>query len=85
MSTETQTDGELQGASDHELLTRIDGVAPGTANQLLDHFGSGRKVAQSACRYWGELVEVDGVTEEKARSMFDRMHEADVFHSLRGY
>lgn len=67
------------------LLTEIEGIGTKQANRLLVHFGSGRKVAKSACRYWGELEEVDGITEEKARSMFDRMKEAGVFHDLRGY
>lgn len=69
--------------TDHELLTAVEGVGPDLAERLLEHFGSGRKVAQSACRYWGELTDVDGVSEEKARSMFDRMHVAGVFEDLK--
>lgn len=85
MSTETQRGDAPPEPPARDLLTRIDGIGPDTANKLLAHFGSGRKVAQAACRYWGELVEVDGITEEKAREMFDQMLEADVFHDLRGY
>ena len=76
---------ESSETSDHDMLTEIEGVGPELANRLLGHFGSGQKVAQSACRYWGELVKVDGVSEEGARTMFDRMCDADVFHDLRGY
>lgn len=71
--------------NDHDLLTQIDGIGDDKANNLLNHFGSGRKVAQSACRYWGEIVEVDGFTEETAKNLFYQMKEAEVFEDLRGY
>lgn len=71
--------------NDHELLTEIDGIGPETANSLLEHFGSGKEVAQSACRYWGELLEVDGFTEDRAKNLFYDMKDAEVFHDLRGY
>ena len=71
--------------SDHELLTQVDGVGPTGANKLLAHFGSGRKVAQSACRYWNEITKVDGFSESEAKQMFDKMRDANVFHDLRGY
>ena len=70
---------------DHELLTQIDGIGPQTATALLEHFGSGRKVAQSACRYWGELTNVNGISETKAKGLFHDMADAGVFHKLRGY
>lgn len=72
-------------ATDHELLTQVDGIGPGRATALLDHFDSGRTVAQSACRYWAELIEVEGISEAEARALFDKLHDADVFHDLRGY
>ena len=71
--------------NDHELLTAIDGVGDVRAAALLDHFGDGRKVAQSACRYWGEITKVDGFTEAQARGVFHKMKDAEVFHKLRGY
>lgn len=71
--------------NDHELLTQINGIGDKTANDLLNHFGSGRKVAQSACRYWGELLNVDGFTEERAKNLFHDMKDAGVFKELRGY
>lgn len=70
---------------DEELLTQIDGIGADKANNLLAHFGSGRKVAQSACRYWGEITNVDGFTEERAKNLFYDMKEAEVFEDLRGY
>lgn len=70
---------------DHELLTQIQGIGTQTANDLLTHFGSGQKVAHSACRYWGELTNVDGITEDKARQLFHEMKDAGVFTDLRGY
>ena len=70
---------------DHELLTQIDGIGPQTATALLEHFGNGRKVAQSACRYWGELTDVDGITETRAKNLFHDMRDTGVFHELRGY
>lgn len=69
--------------STHDLLTQIEGVGPDLANRLLLLFGSGREVAKAACRYWGELAKVDGVSEEMARSMFDRMQDAGVYEDLR--
>ena len=71
--------------TDHELLTQIDGIGDERANRLLAHFGSGRKVAQSACRYWNELTKVDGISETEARGLFDKMQDAGVFYDLRGY
>jgi len=71
--------------NDHELLTQINGVGDETANALLEYFGSGRKVAQSACRYWGEMTNVDGFTEGRAKALFDEMQDAGVFYDLRGY
>lgn len=71
--------------NDHDLLTQIDGITPRTATALLDHFEDGREVAQSACRYWGALLDVEGITEERARNLFHDMQDADVFHDLRGY
>ena len=71
--------------NDHELLTAVDGIGDMRATALLNHFDDGRKVAQSACRYWNELTKVDGFSETDARGMFDKMKDADVFHELRGY
>lgn len=71
--------------SDKELLTQIEGLGPSVANRALNHFGSGRKAAQSACRYWNEWTEVDGVSEDMAKNMFHRMKNAGVFEDLRGY
>lgn len=71
--------------NDHDLLTQIDGIGDDTANKLLNHFGSGKEVAQSACRYWGEITNVDGFTEERAKNLFHEMKDAEVFHDLRGY
>ena len=71
--------------NDHELLTVVDGIGDVRATALLDHFDDGREVAQSACRYWGEITEVDGFTEDQARDLFHKMKDAGVFHELRGY
>lgn len=72
-------------STDSELLQEIEGIGPQRASSLLAHFGTGRKVAQSACRYWNEITKVDGFTEKEAREMFDKMQHAEVFHDLRGY
>jgi len=69
----------------HELLTQVEGVGDDRATALLSHFGSGRKVAQSACRYWGEITKVYGFTDENAKTLFHRMKNAEVFEDLRGY
>lgn len=71
--------------NDRELLQRVDGIGPATADAALAHFEGGREAAQSACRFWNEWTKVPGVSERVARTMFDRMQEADVFHELRGY
>lgn len=71
--------------SDHELLTQIDGIGQEKANRLLAHFGGGREIAKSACRYWGELTNVDGISEGQAKNLFHAMKDAQVFHELRGY
>lgn len=68
-----------------KLLIEVDGIGEDRARNLLFHFGSGRKVAQSACRHWGEITNVNGFTDEKAKTMFDRMIDAGVFYDLRGY
>ena len=71
--------------NDANLLTEIDGIGTERANRLLAHFGSGRKVAQSACRYWGAIVEIDGFSESEAKNLFHKMTDAGVFYDLRGY
>ena len=71
--------------SDDELLTAVDGIGDVRATALLDHFGDGREVAQSACRYWGEITNVPGFTEAQARNLFHDMKDVGVFHELRGY
>ena len=71
--------------NDHELLTNVEGIGDVRAEALLEHFEDGRKVAQSACRYWGEITNVPGFTEEEARDLFHKMKDAEVFHDLRGY
>ena len=70
---------------DIDLLTEIDGIGEKRAKALLMHFGSGREVAQSACRYWGEITDVRGFTEDEARDLFHKMKDANVFNDLRGY
>lgn len=71
--------------NDHELLTQINGIGEQRANNLLNYFGSGERVAKSACRYWGEITNVDGFTEDEAKTLFDKMKDENVFHDLRGY
>lgn len=71
--------------TDKQLLMEVDGIGGQIADRALYHFGNGRKAAQSACRYWNEWTKVDGVNEDMARDMFDRMKDAEVFHDLRGY
>lgn len=71
--------------NDTELLTQVDGIGPESAAALLDHFEDGSEVAQSACRYWGEITNVPGFTEDRARDLFHEMKDAGVFEDLRGY
>jgi len=71
--------------NDHNLLTAVDGIGDTRASALLVHFEDGQKVAQSACRYWGEITNVPGFTDEQARDLFHKMKDAGVFHELRGY
>ena len=68
---------------EHDLLTRIDGIGPEMADRLLARFGSGREVASRASSGWGALTDVDGISEEAARSLFDRMRDAGVYEDLR--
>lgn len=68
-----------------ELLMQIDWVSEKIAVRMLNHFGSGRKVAQSGCRYWDELTKVKGVSDKRAKAMFHEMKDAGVFNDLRGY
>ena len=70
---------------DKDLLMKVEGVGPARASSLLDHFDDGKEVAQSACRYWGEITKVPGFTESEARDLFHKMKDAGVFHELRGY
>lgn len=66
----------------HDLLTDVDGITDTKADALLTHFGHGYWVAQSACRYWGEIEKVHGFSEDAARTLFDRMQDADVWDAL---
>lgn len=79
------SDFETEGPSDHELLTQIEGISDHKATQLLEHFDDGSEVAKAACSYWGYLTDVDGISEENAKTLIDRMRDAEVFHDLRGY
>jgi len=65
-----------------ELLCRVDGLSQSKVDALLDHFGHGYWVAQSACRYWGEIAKIDGFSEDAAKSLFDKMQDADVWLEL---
>lgn len=65
-----------------QLLLDVDGIGSGRADALLDHFGHGHWVAESACRYWGEVAKVEGFTEESARELFDKMQDAGVWDNL---
>jgi endonuclease III-like uncharacterized protein len=68
--------------NDRELLGRIDGLGKTTIDALLDHFGHGYFVAQSACRYWGELAKVEGISRDRAKELFFDMQDAGVFDEL---
>lgn len=65
-----------------ELLLEVDGIGEGKADALLDHFGHAHWVAESACRYWGEIAKVNGFTEDAARNLFDAMQDAGVWDDL---
>lgn len=64
---------------------QIEGVGSVRAENLLEYFGSGSKIARAACSGWSELTNVEGMSEESSKGMFKRMIEAEVFHDLRGY
>jgi excinuclease ABC subunit C len=53
-------------------LDEIDGVGPSRKRALLDRFGSARGVARAAL---AELEEVDGVSKELAKRIYDFFHD----------
>jgi excinuclease ABC subunit C len=53
-------------------LDEIDGVGPARKRALLDRFGSARGVSRAAL---AELEQVDGVSKELAKRIYDFFHE----------
>jgi hypothetical protein len=66
----------------HELLTRVDGIGDERAAALLERF-DGSAVAGRAVSGWAALVDVPGISEDRARRLFDDLREAEVYEQLR--
>lgn len=77
-----QTD-TVDRAQAHELLTKVEGIGSERANQLLNRFGSGYKVARRASSGWGAIRDMDGFSEEMAKTLFHRMRDAGVYEKLK--
>lgn len=71
--------------TDKQLLMKVEGIAGTRAAALLNHFGSGHKVAQSACSNWNEITKVRGFSDDEARELFHKMKDAGVYDDLRRY
>jgi len=68
--------------TDTEILQEVEGIGPKRSEALVSHFGSGGEVKRSATSSWGRVSDVEGISEDTAREMFDRMGEAGVRDEL---
>jgi len=69
--------------TDKELLQEVEGIGPKRSESLLSKFGSGGEVASAATSAFGRFADTEGVSEDTARDMFDRMGDAGVREELR--
>jgi hypothetical protein len=69
--------------TDKELLQEVDGIGPKRSESLLSKFGEGGEVARAATSAFGRVADTEGVSEDTAREMFDRMGEAGVRDDLK--
>ncbi|MFC4246484.1 helix-hairpin-helix domain-containing protein [Natribaculum luteum] len=77
------TETDTTPGEDRDLLLEVEGIGPKRADALLEAFDDGRSVAQRAASNWGAVADVDGISEDTARELFDRMKEAGVYDNLR--
>jgi hypothetical protein len=69
--------------TDKELLQEVEGIGPKRSESLLSKFGGGGEVARAATSAFGRVADTEGVSEDTARDMFDRMDDAGVREDLR--
>jgi len=84
---ERETDAESATEAATARLTEIDGIGPVTARNLAEHYNEGCEtghriiygISRSAATSWMDLTAVDGISETRARDLFDQMREAGVY------
>lgn len=69
--------------TDRELLQEVEGIGPKRSENLISRFGDGREVERAATSAFGRLADTEGISEDTARDMFDRMGEAGVRDELK--
>lgn len=62
-----------------DLLTQVEGVGETRARALLERFETHGAVCRAATSYWAAVAEVPGFTEERAKTLFDRLRDAGVY------
>jgi len=68
--------------TDKEVLQEVDGIGPKRSESLLSRFGSGREVYKRSTSNFASVAKTEGISEDTAREMFDRMDEAGVRDEL---